>query len=191
MHRRKKPLRHSHKHKNLLFLALGIVAAVILSREAGFRSFLLHLGSLGYVGAFISGALFVMTPTIAIGGVSLAILSHQLPLLPLGLMAGAGAVASDLIIFHWVRHHDLAQEVAPLYNHFGGRHLTRLLHTRYFRWSLPVIGALIIASPLPDELGVTLLGISKMGRMNFMVLSFLLNSVGIMTAIQLLRGVVV
>lgn len=190
MHRRKKPFHHSHKHKNLLFLTLGIMAAVILSREAGFRSFLLHLGSFGYVGAFISGALFVTTPTIAVGGVSLAILSHELPFLPLGLMAGAGAVVSDLVIFHWVRD-DLAEEVTPLYNYFGGRHLTHLLHTRYFRWSLPVIGALIIASPLPDELGVTLLSISKMGRINFMVLSFLLNSVGIMTAMHILRGVVV
>lgn len=186
MQRRRKSVRHSHKHKNLLFLAAGIGTAIILSQDAGFRSFLLHLGSLGYVGAFISGALFVTTPTIAVGGVSLAILSRELPFVPLALTAGAGAVVSDLVIFYWVRD-DLAEEVTPLYNHFGGRHLTHLLHTRYFRWSLPVIGALIIASPLPDELGVTLLGISNMGSMKFIVLSFFLNSVGIMTAIEMLR----
>jgi len=37
-----------------------------------------------------------------------------------------------------------------------------VLYLKYLSWSLPVIGAVIIASPFPDELGISLMGFSKM-----------------------------
>ena len=49
------------------------------------------------------------------------------------------------------------------------------------RWLIPFIGALIVASPLPDELGLTMMGLSKMKTSLFIPLSFLLNFFGIMT----------
>ena len=54
-----------------------------------------------------------------------------------------------------------------------------LIHTKYFSWTLPVLGAVIIASPLPDEMGVGLMGISKLKTSQFILLSFVLNSIGI------------
>jgi len=41
------------------------------------------------------------------------------------------------------------------------------------------VGALIIISPLPDELGVSLMGISKLKWYRFLLLSFTLNTLGI------------
>jgi len=49
-----------------------------------------------------------------------------------------------------------------------------------FRWIIPLVGALIIASPLPDEIGVTMLGLSKVKNSYFILLSFVLNSAGIL-----------
>jgi hypothetical protein len=41
------------------------------------------------------------------------------------------------------------------------------------------VGAIIIASPLPDELGLALLGVSTLSRPQFFLLSFAMNSLGI------------
>ena len=149
-----------------------------LSRNPNFHNFLLSLGSLGYFGAFIAGALFVSTFTAAIGAVILLVLANNMPAIQIGVLAAFGAVLCNLILFKFVKG-DLTQEIVPIYNELGGHHLTKVLHTKYFSWSIPVIGALLIALPIPDELGVTLLGLSKMSTTKFLVLCFILHVVGI------------
>ena len=101
----------------------------------------------------------------------------------IALIAGIGAVVGDLTIFHFIRNRGLTDEIKHFFHYFGGDKVSHLLHTKYFSWTLPVLGALIIASPLPDELGVSLMGISKMKTLNFILISFLLNSVGIFLVI--------
>ena len=55
-----------------------------------------------------------------------------------------------------------------------------LIFLRIFRWLIAFLGALIIASPLPDELGLTMMGFSKIKTSLFIPISFLLNSLGIL-----------
>lgn len=179
--RRKKPA--GHKYTNLLLVGLGIIIAVFLSRSGAFHDFLLHLNGYGYLGAFAAGILFVSTFTAATGALILLILAEKFAPLELGLIAGLGAVAGDLTIFHLVKDGLLA-EVSDVYNRLGGRKLTHILHLKAFRWTLPVIGAVIIASPLPDELGVALMGISKMSPVRFAILSYVLNAAGIFLVIS-------
>ncbi len=181
--RRKKRTNASHKHKNLFLILVGILAALAFSRNEAFRSFLLQMGSLGYLGAFLGGMLFVSTLSAASGALILLILAERLSPIEIALVAGLGAVVGDLFVLRFVKD-DLIEEVKPIYDKFGGKYLGKLLHTRYFRWTLPVIGALIIASPLPDELGVTLLGIAKMNTAQFALVSFFLNALGILAVLS-------
>jgi len=51
-------------------------------------------------------------------------------------------------------------------------------------WTLPVIGAIIIASPFPDEIGVSLVGISKIKTYQFLLVSFILNAIGIFLVVS-------
>jgi uncharacterized membrane protein YdjX (TVP38/TMEM64 family) len=178
-------MRHHTKHhyKNIILVCIGILAAVALSRVEAFHAALLQLGYLGYLGAFITGALLVSTFTAPTGMVMLFILAQRYSAVEIGLIAGAGAVLTDALIFHFVKD-DLSNELADLYKHFGGSHFKHLLHTKYFRWTLPVLGALIIATPLPDELGVTLMGISKMTLLRFVITSFIMHSIGIFLVIS-------
>lgn len=167
------------KYKNLTLVFLGIVFALILSRIEAFHTFLLHLGNLGYAGGFIAGILFVNIFTVSTGALILLILAEQLLAIEIGLIAGLGAVVGDLIIFHLVKD-NLAGELELIYDKIDSKHhFIKLLHSKYFNWTLPVVGAIIIASPFPDELGVTLMGISKMKTYKFIIVSFLLNSLGI------------
>jgi hypothetical protein len=43
-----------------------------------------------------------------------------------------------------------------------------------------LVGALIIASPLPDEIGVGLLGLGKLNKLSFLATCYALNTVGIL-----------
>lgn len=174
---------HWH-YKNLTFVFMGILASLILSRMEVFHTFLLQLGTWGYIGAFIAGILFVNTFTVTTGILILFILTKYLWPIEIGIVAGLGAVAGDLIIFRFVKN-NLEQELELIYNKVDSKHhIVKLFHSRYFHWTLPVLGAIIIASPLPDEMGVTLLGLSKMKTYEFIFVSFLLNSFGIFSIVS-------
>jgi hypothetical protein len=173
----------SFRYKNLTFLILSLIFALFLSQFEQFHSFLLQLGSYGFVGAFLAGILFVSTFTVATGAIILIILAERLSPIEIGIIAGLGAMVGDLIIFRFIKD-NLIQEVLPIYNRLGGKHVSAILHTKYFSWTLPVLGALIIASPLPDEIGVSLIGISKMKNYQFFILSFVLNAFGIFLVVS-------
>lgn len=166
------------KYKNLTLVLFGIIIAFFLSKSPEFHRFLLQIGGFGYFGAFLAGILFVSTFTVATGAVILFILAEKLSPLEIGVIAGFGAVVGDFTIFRFVKD-DLISEIEPIYEKLGGGHLTKILHTKYFSWTFPVFGAVIIASPLPDEIGISLLGLSKISTFKFLLLSFVLNAIGI------------
>lgn len=167
------------KYKNLTFVFLGLLIALILSQIETFHAFLLNLGNYGYIGAFLAGILFVSIFTVATAVLILLILAETLSPLEIGIVAGLGAVFGDFTIFRFVKD-NLTDKFEDIYNNIDSKHhFIKLLHSKYFSWTLPVIGALIIASPFPDELGITLLGISKMKTYKFLLVSFILNAIGI------------
>lgn len=166
------------KYKNLIILCISITVAFLFVGYEPFHTFLLNLGEWGYVGAFIAGILFVSTFTIATAAVILLVLAETLSPIEIGIIAGLGAVVGDLTIFRFIKD-GLMEEVSPIYKRLGGGHVNKILHTKYFSWTLPVIGAVIIASPFPDEIGVSLMGIAKMKTYQFIILSFILNAIGI------------
>ena len=45
---------------------------------------------------------------------------------------------------------------------------------------MPFLGAIIIASPLPDELGLVMLGDSKLKYREIAIISYVLNTAGIL-----------
>lgn len=169
----------SWHYKNLTFLFLSSAFAFFLAQYDPFHQFLLNLGAYGYIGGFFAGVFFVSTFGVATAAVILLVLAEELNIFLLGVVAGAGGVLGDFLLFRFVKDR-LIDEVKPIYDNIDhDHHLIKLLHTKHFRWLFPVIGAVIIASPLPDELGVSLMGISRMKNKTFLTLSFILNVTGI------------
>lgn len=164
-------LKLEHKHKNLLFFLLGITLAYF------FRDLLGSLGGLGYLGAVIGGMMFASTFTVATGGLILLTLAKTMSPIFLIIFGALGAAATDFLIFHFVRD-AVVSEVTPIYDRITGSHLKKILHTRYFAWTLPVLGAFFIASPLPDELGISLLGLEQITTRKFILISLVSHTVG-------------
>lgn len=163
----------------LTAVLISIFIAIFLGSSETFKSWLLHLGSLEYIGALIAGSLFVSSFTAAISIVVIAIMTENINPMALALIGGVGAVMGDYLVFKLIRSH-LQDELAMLFGKEGTNYVKHVLKSKYISWTLPIIGAFIIASPLPDELGVSLLGMSKMSDAKFILISYISNAIGIL-----------
>ena len=167
------------KYPYLTSILVSVLVAIILAQNEGFKSWLLHLGSLEYIGALLAGMIFVSSFTAAISIVVIGIMAQNINPIALGLIGGVGAVIGDYLIFKLVRSH-LQDELSMLFGKDGTSYVKALLRSRYIAWMLPLIGIFILASPLPDELGVSLLGISKISEARFILISYVSNAAGIL-----------
>lgn len=181
-------MRHHHlrhrRHSNLLMLIGGLLFAFVLSRMPFFGIIVKEIEKIGYLGAVFSGFLFTSTFTVATGGLLLANFAKSLDPFWLIVCAVAGALSGDMLIFLFVKD-KVSEDIAPVYEHFLAKnHLKKLIHTKYFSWTLPVVGALIIASPFPDELGISLMGLSAMSLQKFLLVSFFSHSFGMFVLVS-------
>src|SRR3989338_2196144 len=107
------------------------------------------LGSFGYFGAFIAGIFFVSTFTVVPAGAMLALFAGHLNIYLLSFVAGIGGVIGDYAIFRFIKD-GMIEELKSVFHKVGGDNLLKfhwIIHTKYFAWLSPVIGAIIIASP--------------------------------------------
>lgn len=175
------------RYKNTTLLALSMFAFLYLATTPLVRNIIQSLGSTGYIGAFVMGMFFVSVFTAAPAGVVLFNLADSLHPLEVAVLAGAGGVLGDYMIFRYLKD-SIFEELQPLFRRVTTHRLTKLYYTPYFQWLTPIIGAIFIASPGPDEVGVGLLGMSKIKPWQFLLVTFLLNSAGILLVILLARA---
>ncbi len=174
------------KFKNTALLILSLIVFFYFLNSDFVRSLIVNVGSLGYVGVFIVGIFFVSTFTVAPSLVVLYYLATQHNPWEVALLAGMGAVIGDYLIFRFFKDAVFA-EIKPHFTLFKKPFFERIFSSPYFAWMVPFAGAIIIASPLPDELGLSLMGLSKIKNWQFLLLSFFLNSAGILALVSLPR----
>lgn len=174
------------RYKNTAFLMLSLVLLFYLAKTPAVDTLIRQVGNLGYVGAFITGIFFVSTFTVAPAVLVMFKLADLLHPAEVALLAGLGAMAGDFIIFRFVKD-KVFDELAPIFKKLHTAKTRRLFKTPYFAWFMPVIGAFLIASPFPDELGVSMLGLSKIRPWQFFVVTFVLNALGIFIVVTAAR----
>ncbi len=182
-------LRYKHwKYKNTFFLILSLCIIFYLAGTDVGKQVMHNISKLGYVGSFLAGIFFVSTFTVAPASIVLFKLTQVYNPLLIALSAGLGAVLGDYLIFRFLKDR-IFEEIKPIFMKLGGTRLEHLIRTPYFAWFAPVLGAIIIASPFPDEIGVGLMGISKLKNWQFLTISFLLNSLGILLIVTIAKSV--
>ncbi len=167
------------RYKLLTILLASILVAIYLGENDWFQVFLLNLGEWKYLGAFIAGIIFVSTFTVPTSIILIALLAQEMNIIALGLIGGAGAMFGDLLVYRFLKN-NVDQELMLIFGTDGERYVKHVLKSKYIAWTLPFVGALIIASPLPDELGLGLLGFSKISETKLMVITFFSNAFGIL-----------
>lgn len=167
-------------------LVVSLAALFYLAQTPALNNLIKQVGSLGYLGAFITGIFFVSTFTVAPAAVILYHLVDRLHPIEVALLAGLGGMVGDYIIFRFMKDKVLL-ELLPLVRKLPSPKIKILFKSPYFAWLLPLVGAFVIASPFPDEVGVSMLGLSKIKRWQFFALAFVLNSIGIFVVLTATR----
>lgn len=168
-----------HLVVDLVIITASVVLAVFLVKSGVIYDFIAGTRSAKYLGAFIAGIFFTSAFTTAPATAAFIELSNFNSVYLMALLGGLGALLGDSVIFRFVKQR-FASDVDYLLAMSGRQRLVFIFRRRLFRWITATIGALIIASPLPDEIGIALLGISKIKIGRFAIVSFLLNSLGIL-----------
>ncbi|MFA6601845.1 MAG: hypothetical protein WCT02_03230 [Candidatus Paceibacterota bacterium] len=170
--------KNRHLAIDVVIVTFSIILAITLSKMGIVHNLVAGLGEYKYIGALVSGFFFTSAFTTPASIALLSEFSQTMPPIILGVMGGFGAMLGDYILFRFMRDR-VADDLAFLLSSARKRRFALMFKTRLFHFLLPFIGALIIISPFPDELGITLLGFSKLKSKTFLMISFIMNAVGI------------
>lgn len=174
---------------DVLIITLSLGAAMVLAKSGLLMKILTSTEEWGFLGSFVAGLFFTSIFTTAPAIVTLGELARINSIVPMALFAALGAVVGDMIIFRFVRD-KFAEHLLQLLRHrTRGKRIVELFKLRLFRWVSFFVGGLIIASPLPDELGIGFFGFSKMKTVWFIPLSFCFNFMGIVLIGLIARAV--
>lgn len=152
---------------------MSFALAVLLLRTGVISQLLTQTAHAPWIGSLIAGIFYSSLFTVAPATVALATIGQVTPAWQVALAGGIGAMIGDQVIFRFFR-----SEISNRLLHAAPR-LGRWLLRRSIRWPIAVLGAAIIASPLPDEIGLSLLGLSHVRDRTLLILTFVLNGIGI------------
>lgn len=170
---------HPHwKYPNLTFLVFSLIATYFLLRNGWLHPAVEYLGGTGYLGVFVAGLFFTSTFTVAPAAAILYAFAQELNPYLIAVIGGAGAMIGDYVAMRFIRE-QLMAEISPFLKMLHIYKPVDIFHSKYFAWLAPVVGAAIIASPLPDEAGLVLLGASQVSLARLMTVMFLMNTAGI------------
>ena len=168
-----RPLSYPLRHE-LGIIVVSVCIALALAYTNAMKQLLRSAEGIEGLGSFIAGlfytSVFTSVPAaVALGKIAVV---HSLP--ATAFIGSIGALIGDFLIFRFVR-----DSISPLL----AAHSARLKNISFhpaFRWALVALGFIIIASPLPDEPGIILLGLSRTKIALFAPVSFLANFLGIL-----------
>jgi hypothetical protein len=166
----------SWQYKNISILISSFLFSLVLGLFQPYHE-ILYLAP--YIAALLAGVIFVFTFATPIAAVTLLILAQKFPLINLLIFAGAGAIISDFTLFRNFKD-GIAEEVEPIFKTIEKSHFRTLLSTKHFRRLDPVLGGILLLTPLPREIGLNLIGIHKLKSHEFIAISALVNVVGIL-----------
>lgn len=159
---------------------IGLLLTIIALQFPATKQFIVKIGQSGILGALLAGVLYAFAFTSSVATAIFANASHSLNPFVLALIGGLGAAIYDLTIFVFVR-----TQASHGFLHSLRSRLTT--QRKIPSWLLTLIGLVIFASPLPDELASGFLGFTKLSTKSFILISFLANVAGIFIILLISR----
>ncbi len=131
------------------------------------------------VAEIAAGVFYTSFLTSPISVAMLVILAQQNNPILTAVLAGLGAVLGDFLIVKFFRDR-ISSELNEFSKQLHLQKINGVLQKLHLDFLIPVAGAIIIASPLPDELGLVMLGVSKLRYREIALISYILNTAGIL-----------
>jgi len=172
----------SFKYPKLFFLLVSIIIAYFIFSRVETSNFVNELGHLNYIGTFIAGILiaFGFTAPFSVG---FFITSTPSNLFLATIIGGLGATFGDMIIFKTIKF-SFMNEFNELKKTKTIRKIRKIAHGHKYllikHYLFYIFAGIIIATPLPDEVGVSMLaGLSTINPRKLAVVAFILHTFAI------------
>lgn len=170
------------KYPKLALLVLFSISAYYIFSDSHVQAIIDNLGQLSYLGVFLAGICFSFgfsTPFAV--GFFLTVQPENIFIA--SIVGGMGALISDVLIFKFIRF-SFMDEFKRLEKTIIVKDVSHVLSRKPFSkikaYILYLFAGLIISSPLPDELGVSMLaGLTHVRINTLAAISFVMNTLGI------------
>jgi len=165
--------------KDLAIISLSIAIALVLVRTNVLADMLTSTKEMEILGSFLAGIFFTSIFTTAPAIVTLGEIARVNSVVLTAFYGALGATLGDLVIFRLVKDR-FSGHLADLIKRKNSRKRVKfLMRLKFFKWITFLVGGLVLASPLPDELGISILQFSKIRQSFFIPFSLIFNFVGI------------
>jgi len=152
-----------------VFIAIGLVRYGVLD------AILFATGNIKILSSFIAGLFFTSMFTTAPSIAAFSEISLTFSPWLVAFFGACGATIGDSIILFFIRR---GAGKAKAVRTRARRH--PIYKLKVFRWMMAIVGAIIIATPIPDEIGLTLMGLSRTNIKILLPVAFLMNFLGIL-----------
>jgi hypothetical protein len=162
---------------HLTAVGLSYLAALLLFAFLGPDFFDTIVTPFGLIGVFIAGMLYTYSFTGSIGALILISIAHDFSPGVIAVVGGIGSLVSDITIFRLIRN-DLKKEV----DRIGKSKFVKAVGARPIlreKWFRDAVGAIVLASPFPDEIGIAIMASTKIKEDTFTLVAFIADMVGI------------
>lgn len=175
---KKKAERRGFKYPKFALFLVCVVFAYWIFSYSEFLGIEKVVASLGLFGIFLSGMMFTYGFTTPIA-IAIFLVSSPENIFIASLVAGIGALIGDMTIFSLIRY-SFKDEVKLLSKEKIVLEIEETIPKKIRKYLAVLFAGIIIASPLPDEIGVSMLaGVTRISTKVFMVVSFVMNSLGV------------
>lgn len=175
---------------SLLILIFAVSYFLLYGQpQSGLHAFLL---SMGYAGIFLAGVLYAYGFTAGPAALILLSLAKNENLLAASLVGGVGALIGDLIIFLFIRRTFEAEIERLCKTHIiqAVEKDEERLFGRFQKYVINAFASFLIASPLPTEIGVTLMASRRhLSSRKFALIAYSLHTTAIFLILLVGRAI--
>ena len=180
-------MRGKIKYPKLSLFIISVVLVYFFFSGLAYKPLHDALVFMGYFGTFLAGLLYPYALTTAAGTGILLILAKEQNLLLAGVIAGIGALISDIIIFLFVKH-GFGDEVQRLSKEPAVQTVNRLIPNSVRAYLIAIFACILIAAPLPTEIGIMLMtSIKNISVKKFVIITYILHGSAIFIILLLGR----
>jgi hypothetical protein len=164
------------KYPKLSLFIISVILVYLLFSGLAYKPLHDALVFMGYFGTFLAGLLYPFALTSAVGTGILLILAKEQNILLAGGIAVIGALISDIILFLFVTH-SFSDEVQKLSKEKVVLTINRWIPDSVRVYLLTIFAGLLIASPLPTEIGILLMtSIKSISFKKFIIIIYILHA---------------
>lgn len=188
---------HKHSPRNTIpfsetlemwVIIAGFIGAFFLLRSDAIAWLIGHTESFAILGVFVEGFFFTSMLTTVPATVAILQSAAVVPAWQLALVGGLGSMAGDVLLFRFLRT-NLVERILEAAFRPKLMQVGKAIERGPFSWLPPLLGFFVIASPLPDEVGLVMMGLSRIRLVSFALLNFAAHALGIFILALAAQGI--